>query len=190
MCRNWIWDRGISQVLGWYNWKSTCPSTFFFFYVSGDITYLFYELVLKVFYWMFSHGLLGNNKHGFTARSLLLLPWAGFPTPSTHIFPFSFSVSWIQRWVSEMIWKSSMWVWASNIQLQIFSLCCQRWCWNEIQCELYVACYLHACGNNIISYVIELNNGKSLVSEVFHIATAWNQRIFSDLLILLGAIFK
>lgn len=162
-------------------------SQYLFFNVSGDITYLFYELVLKVFHWIFSHGLLGNKKHGFTARSLLLLPWAGFPTPSTYIFPFSFSVSWIQP----CVWNDlKACEWASYIQLQIFSLCCQRWCWNEIQCELYMACYLHACGNNTISYVIELNNGKSLVLEVFHIATAWNQRSCSDLLMLLGAIFK
>lgn len=85
-------------------------SQYLFFNVSRDITYLFYKLVLKVFHWIFSQGLLGNNKHGFTASSLLLLPWAGLPTPYTHIFPLSFSVSWIQHWVSEMIWKSSMWL--------------------------------------------------------------------------------
>lgn len=135
----------------------------FFFHVSRDITYLFYELVLKVFHWIFSQGLLGNNKHGFTASSLLLLPWAGLPTPSTHIFPFSFSVCWIQHWVSEMIWKSSMWVslkYSTPDTQSLLPALVLEW-----DTMWIVHGYLQACGNNIISYIVELNNGKSLVSE-------------------------
>lgn len=188
MCRNWIWDRGVSQVLGWYNWKSTCPSTFFLMCQETSLIYStnwcskYSTESFPMAFWEI------KNMDSLPDHYCCCLEQGS----QLHLHTFFLSVFLSLESNAECLkWSESQACeWASYIQLQIFSLCCQRWCWNEIQCELYMACYLHACGNNTISYVIELNNGKSLVSEVFHIATAWNQRSCSDLLMWLGAIFK
>lgn len=187
MCRNWIWDRGVSQVLGWYNWKSTCPSTFFLMCQETSLIYStnwcskYSTESFPMAFWEIKTWI---HCQITTAAALSRVP-------NSIYIHFSFQLFCLLNPTLCLKWSESQACeWASYIQLQIFSLCCQRWCWNEIQCELYMACYLHACGNNTISYVIELNNGKSLVLEVFHIATAWNQGSCSDLLMLLGAIFK
>lgn len=188
MCRNWIWDRGVSQVLGWYNWKSTCPSTFFLMCQETSLIYFTN--------WCWKYSTESFPMAFWEIKNMDSLPdhycCCLEQGSQLHLHTFFLSAFLSLESNAECLkWSESQACeWASYIQLQIFSLCCQRWCWNEIQCELYMACYLHACGNNTISYVIELNNGKSLVLEVFHIATAWNQRSCSDLLMWLGAIFK
>lgn len=47
VCSNWIWVRGISLLLRWYNWEKNVTQCLFCTYQETPL-YLFYELVLKV----------------------------------------------------------------------------------------------------------------------------------------------
>lgn len=171
-------DRGISQILRWCNWKRTCPSAFFFFFfLICQETSLIYFLN---WCWKFSSEYFPKAFWEITNMDSLPAHYCCCLEQGSQLHLHTFFLSAFLSLESNtecLKWSQNQACeWASNIQLQIFTLCCQCWCWNEIQCELYTSLYLQACGNNIVSYVIELNNGKSLVSEHFHIATSWKQR--------------
>lgn len=108
MCRNWIWDRGVSQVLGWYNWKSTCPSTFFLMCQETSLIYFTN--------WCWKYSTESFPMAFWEIKNMDSLPdhycccLEQGSQLHLHTFFLSAFLSLESNAVSEMIWKSSMWV--------------------------------------------------------------------------------